>query len=130
MQTLVPLISLLVFVGVLYVAYKIVLFSHRSLWQYFGNAALRISVHLGLILLACAIGIWLTSVSYNYSETEIFVGVPVPWAVWEFRDGAWRDFVGLVSIFAWVADIAIAINLVHLRIAAAFFIKSRNSRFQ
>lgn len=130
MEILVPLISFLVFVGVLYAAYKVVRYAHSCLGEHITGTAGRALVRIGLIAAAVVAGIFVVSLSYNFSDTQMFVGVPIPWAVWEFRDGAWQDLIGVVSMFAWVADIVIAAALVHLPVAAGFFVRRRNSRIQ
>ena len=125
---MVTVLILAIVLGALFVVSRVVIYSQRNLGAIVPSGVLAWLVRLGLIVTGCVVGIGLASVTWNWSETQLIVGLPIPVAAWELEGGRWLDFVSPISLLIWILDLIIWIGFTHLPFAIAIYWKKRTEK--
>ena len=127
MAVLKLLVAILIIVGIFYVFVKAVIYTHRSFFSYFQKNYISIPIQIAFVVVNCLISFRLSSLRWNWSETEQVNGLPIPWAAWEYKNGAWTDFISPFSIIVWGLDFVIWMGVFYLLIALIFYIRNRKA---
>lgn len=130
MELLILLIFFVVLIGILFVIYKAIVYAHRNLGKVFESPKLLWLSRIILAIVSCAVGVWFVVFSYYSSETQRLNGIPLPWAVWEFRNGFWMDFVSPILLLFLPLDFIFGIGTTHFLVAFALFAKNKFSNKQ
>ena len=128
METLGPICFVLLLIGALYGCSKAVIYAHRHLGGIFQSTSMMWLARLTLIVVACVVGVALSSLAWSWSDTQLIMGIPIPAAAWELRDGRWYDFVSPVSIVLLGLDFVIWVGILHFPIAFALYLKNRKGQ--
>lgn len=128
MKLLVLLIFFVVLIGILFAIYKAVVYAHRNLGKVFKSQKIIWLSCIVLAIVSCAVGVWFVVFSYYSSETQRLHGIPLPWAVWEFRNGFWMDFVSPILLLFLPLDFVFGIGIMHFLAAIVLFLKNRNAK--
>jgi len=119
------LAGLVILVGTLYGSYKSIAYAQRNLSSLIHPRIALLATRLLLLIVGSLLGFLLTTLSLRVSESHVIVGFPFPWAVWEYSNGQWLDFVGPLSIVIWGFDVIVGIALLHTLIVVANELRKR-----
>lgn len=121
------LIALFIFAIVIYGAYKIVIYAHRSLKSLFYSNSFIVLSRTVLVIVSAVIGFLIALVPWQWSETLKFIGFPIPAVAFQYIDGKWLDFVSPISILLWLFDFIIGVGFVHLIAVCILLIRNRRA---
>ena len=128
MEVITFLAALVILIGTLYGSYKSISYAQRNLSSLVHPRVALLATRLGLLIAGSLLGFLLTTLSLRVSESHVIVGLPFPWAVWEYSNGQWLDFVGPFSIVLWALDLIIGIAVLHTLVVVANALRKRRLR--
>ena len=128
MEVITFLAALVILIGTLYGSYKSISYAQRNLSSLVHPKVALLATRLGLLIAGSLLGFLLTTLSLRVSESHVIVGLPFPWAVWEYSNGQWLDFVGPFSIVLWALDLIIGIAVLHTLVVVANALRKRRLR--
>ena len=104
MEVMFLLIGLLMVAAIVYAVVRILKYTVNNLRKHLPSTAAYFLVRVALALAGVAAGVLCVFFRYNMSETLYGVGLPIPWAWFEYRNGAWSDFFSPLSPLAFVVN--------------------------
>ena len=122
------LLILLLAIAIVYGSYKTISYAQRNLKLLIYNKGPLLIMRASLVVVGGIIGSVLGMTSWWPSQTLALVGIPIPWAIWEYTNGHWEDFVSPVSLLPWAADFILGLALVHLPVVLIYSFRNRKSR--
>jgi hypothetical protein len=128
MEVITFLAALVILIGTLYGSYKSISYAQRNLSSLVHPRVALLATRLLLLIAGSLLGFLLTTLSLRVSESHVIVGLPFPWAVWEYSNGQWLDFVGSFSIVLWALDLIIGIAVLHTLVVVANALRKRRLR--
>ena len=128
MEAITFLAALVILIGTIYGSYKSISYAQRNLSSLVHPRVALLATRLLLLIAGNLLGFLLTTLSLRVSESHVIVGLPFPWAVWEYSNGQWLDFVGSFSIVLWALDLIVGIALLHTLVVVANALRKRRLR--
>ena len=119
------LAGLAILIGTLYGSYKSISYAQRNLSSLVPTRFALLATRLLLLIVGSLLGFLLTTRSLRVSDSHVIVGLPFPWAVWEYSNGQWLDFVSPLSFVVWSLDVVVGIALLHTVIVVANELRKR-----
>jgi hypothetical protein len=119
------ILAFLILLGIIFIACKIVEYSHRRLGSHVQSSRALLFSRIALIIISCAVGILFAFIVWRPSETDVFYGFPLPYAAWELRNGNWLDFATPLSPLLIAIDFIIGAALIHLPVTCVFLAKRK-----
>jgi hypothetical protein len=124
-EAITSLVGLVILISTLYGSYKSISYAQRNLGSLVHPRAALLATRLLLLIVGSLFGFLLTTLSLRVSASHVIVGLPFPWAVGEYSNGQWLDFVGPLSIVLWAFDLIVGIALLHTLVVGANEIRKR-----